>query len=435
MNISIFGLGYVGSVLTGCFAGLGHHVVGVDVDPAKVAAINAGKSPIMEPDLEALIADGVRAGRLRATTDQRQAVLDTEISMACVGTPSGPRGELDLTFIQRVCENIGQGIRGKSAYHLVVFRSTLLPGTLRGTAIPILERTSGKTVGVGFGVVVNPEFMRESTAVSDFHQPPKTVIGALSERDADTVSRLYAHLDAPLIRTSLEVAEMVKYVDNVFHALKITYANEIGSLCRSLGVDGREVMGIFCQDKKLNISPAYLRPGFAFGGSCLPKDLRALESLARRQEVAVPLLNAIAVSNAQQIQNARRIIEGHGRKKVGILGFAFKAGTDDLRESPIVTLAEQLLGAGYDLRLHDPCVSVARLVGSNQRYLSERIRPLSQLVVDSVEALLAHSDLIVIGNQSPEFDFPLAHLPADCLVLDLTARTKPLATLARYERL
>lgn len=435
MNISIFGLGYVGSVLSGCLAALGHHVVGVDVDAGKVAAVNAGRSPIVEPGLEALVAAGVRSGRLRATTDPRQAVIDTDVTMACVGTPSGPDGDLDLTFIRRACETIGDGIRGKSGRHLVVFRSTLLPGTLRGVAIPLLEGASGKRAGEGFGVAINPEFMRESTAVHDFHHPPKTVIGALMERDADVVASLYEHLEAPLIRTTVEVAEMVKYVDNVFHALKITFANEVGSLCSSVGVDGREVMGIFCQDRKLNISPAYLRPGFSFGGSCLPKDLRALEGLARRRGVEVPLLGAIGVSNRLPIEAARRMIGRQGRRRVGILGFAFKSGTDDLRESPVLTLAQQLVADGHDLRLHDPCVSLVRLVGANLRYLTERLEPLSRMVTDSIDEVLEHGELIVVGNPSPEFDGPLERLPADRVVLDLTARATPLVLSARVERL
>jgi GDP-mannose 6-dehydrogenase len=435
LNISIFGLGYVGAVLTGCFARDGHRVIGVDTDATKVDLINRGESPIIEPDLQPLIAEGVRAGRIRATTDQRQAVLETDLSMACVGTPSGRHGDLDLTFVARVCENIGQGIKEKAGYHLVVFRSTMLPGTTKGNAIPILERSSGKKAGVGFGVAINPEFMRESTAVHDFYHPPKTVIGALEGRDAEQVASLYAHLPAPLIKTRIEIAEMVKYVDNVFHALKITYANEIGGICRALGVDSHEVMSIFCQDQKLNISPAYFKPGFAFGGSCLPKDLRALTRLARNQDVPVPLLDSIAVSNQQQIQNALEIIQGKGKKRIGILGFAFKAGTDDLRESPFVTLAETLLGKGYDLRLYDSCVSLARLVGANRRFISEHIPHISRLMVGSVGELIQHAELIVIGNLNHEFDAPLSGLSAEKIVLDLTARSNPVSTPARYERL
>jgi GDP-mannose 6-dehydrogenase len=311
----------------------------------------------------------------------------------------------------------------------------MLPGTVKGTAIPILERCSGKKAGLDFGIAINPEFMRESTAVHDFYHPPKTVIGALDERDAAQVARLYANLTAPLIKTRIEVAEMVKYVDNVFHALKITFGNEIGSICRSLGVDGHEVMSIFCQDQKLNISPAYFQPGFAFGGSCLPKDLRAFNRLARKQEVAVPLLNSIAASNQQQIVNALEIILSQEKRRIGILGFAFKAGTDDLRESPLVSLAETLLGKGYDLRLYDSCVSLARLVGANRRYINERIPHIAKLMVDSIEDLIRHAELIVIGNQSEVFFEALSGLSAEQFVLDLTTRSKPVHTPAHYERL
>lgn len=435
MNISVFGLGHVGAVLTGCLAHDGHHVVGVDTDPGKVAQINAGKSPIIEPDLEALIAEGVRTGHIRATTDHRHAVLATDLSMACVGTPSGPYGDLDLKFIERVCEAIGEAIREKSNRHLIVFRSTILPGTIQGTAIPILERASGKPVGIGFGVAINPEFMRESTAVNDYYHPPKTVIGALVEPDADTIARLYAHLPAPLIKTRMDVAEMVKYVDNTFHALKITFANEIGQICRSLGVDSQAVMDIFGQDQKLNISRAYLKPGFAYGGSCLPKDLRALERLACNREVKVPLLNSIAVSNEQQIQNALQLIQSKGRKSIGVLGFAFKAGTDDLRESPMVTLVEMLLGTGYDVQLYDPCVSQSRQMGASRRYIAEFSPHISQRMVGTLEELIEHAELIVVGNQNPEFAAPLAQLASEKIVIDLTTRIHAVGQPGQYERL
>lgn len=435
MNISIFGLGYVGSVLSACLAREGHHIIGVDVDPDKVALINQGKSPIIETGLEELLADGLAAGRIRATTDPHQAILDTDLSMACVGTPSGRHGDLDLKFVRRVCENFGRGIREKQPRHLFVFRSTMLPGTIRGTVIPLLEEFSGKQAGADFGVAINPEFMRESTAVQDFYHPPKTVIGALQDGDADTLAALYAGLPGPMIKTRIETAEMVKYVDNVFHALKITYANEIGTICRSLGVDGHEVMNIFCQDQKLNISPAYLKPGFAFGGSCLPKDLRALGRLARNHELTTPLLTAILTSNEQQIHDAFELIQQRGRMKIGLLGFAFKAGTDDLRESPFVTLAELLLGKGYDLRLYDPSVSLARLVGANRRYIAERIPHISRLMVDSAAELVQHADLIVLGHQNAEFEAVLSNLEAAKAVLDLTSRPAPRPRPPGYERL
>jgi GDP-mannose 6-dehydrogenase len=311
----------------------------------------------------------------------------------------------------------------------------MLPGSIRGTVIPALERGSGKTAGKDFGVAVNPEFMRESTAVQDFYNPPKTVIGALSPADSETVAALYAGLPGPVIHTKIETAEMVKYVDNIFHALKITFANEIGSLCKPLGVDAHEVMGIFCQDKKLNLSPAYLKPGFAFGGSCLPKDLRAMNRLAHTRDVAAPLLAAITASNEQQVRNAVQWIQARGRKRVGILGFAFKAGTDDLRESPLVTLAETLLGKGYDLKLHDNCVSLAKLVGANRRYIEEHIPHISKLMVETVDELVAHAELVVVGNLNKEFFAALEKLKPEQAVLDLTPNSQPVKTPAHYERL
>ena len=301
MNLSIFGLGYVGAVITGCFARGGHRVIGVDTDANKVALINSGQSPIIEEGLPELIAAGVKAGLVSATTDHVAALAATDISMICVGTPSRSTGELDLKYVERVAENIGAVLKTKTTRHLVVVRSTMLPGSIRDTIIPALERTSGKKAGEGFGIAINPEFMRESTAVEDFYHPPKTVIGALNDADASAVAALYADLPAVTIKTKIETAEMVKYVDNIFHALKITFANEIGAVGKSLGVDAHEVMRIFCEDKKLNLSPAYLKPGFAYGGSCLPKDLRAMTRAARARDVSVPLLDSLAASNTQRM--------------------------------------------------------------------------------------------------------------------------------------
>ena len=435
MNISIFGLGYVGAVVSACLARGGHRVVGVDTDAAKVALINAGKSPIIEPELEEMIAEGVKSGRITATTDVAAAVAQTELSLVCVGTPYKPTGELDLKFVERVCESIGSELAKKKSRHVVVARSTMLPGSIRGTVIPALERGSGKKAGADFGVAVNPEFMRESTAVRDFYNPPKTVIGALTTADSEKVAELYAGLPGPFIHTKIETAEMVKYVDNLFHALKITFANEIGRVGKAVGVDAHEVMNIFCEDKKLNISPAYFKPGFAYGGSCLQKDLRAVTRLARAKDVVVPLLDSLAASNEAQVRRAFEWIQAQGKKRVGILGFAFKAGTDDLRESPLVALAETLLGKGYDLKLHDRCVSLARLTGANRRYIEEHIPHISRLMVESVEELTRHAELIVVGNLSEEFFTALAKLSPEQVVVDLTTNAKPVRTPARYERL
>lgn len=435
MKISIFGLGYVGAVITGCFAKAGHTVFGVDTDQHKVDLINKGQPPIIEQDLEGLIQGGVKAGLIRATTEHAQAILDSEISMICVGTPSKTNGELDLRFVARVCEDIGTVLKTKKERHLVVVRSTMLPGSIKNSVQPILEKASGKKAGVDFGLAINPEFLRESTAVHDFYHPPKTVIGSINRADGEMVAKLYEGLPAPVIQTSLETAEMVKYVDNVFHALKITFANEIGLICKSLGVDGHEVMDIFCHDKKLNLSPAYLKPGFAYGGSCLPKDLRALTRLAQTQDVSVPLLQSIGLSNEHQIKNAVELIRSKGKKKIGILGFAFKAGTDDLRESPVVTLAEALLGKGFEIKLYDSHVSLAKLIGMNRKYIEEHIPHISRLMVNSVEEILEHAEVILIGNQDEKFYEALAKMKAGQVAIDLTAKGGRPETVGGYEKI
>ncbi len=435
MNISIFGLGYVGTVVAGCFAKAGHRVIGVDTERAKVDLINSGRSPIIEAEIEELLAAGVATGTVRATTDARDAVEATELSLLCVGTPSQPSGELDLTYIRRVCEDIGAVLRGKAARHVVVVRSTVLPGTIRDVVIPALERSSEKNFDVEFGVVMNPEFLRESTAVADFYAPPKTVIGSRNRADGELVARLYEGISAPLIHTALEVAETVKYCDNIFHALKITFGNEVGALCKSIGVDSHEVMRIFCQDTKLNLSPAYLKPGFAYGGSCLPKDLRALTWLARSRDIEIPMLSHITPSNDAQIRSALRLITSDGKRKIAVLGFAFKGGTDDLRESPIVTVVEALLGKGCELRLFDPYVNTARLVGANRRYIEGHIPHIAKLMVASAEEAVAGVDTVLIGNINTAYAPALATLTAEQRVIDLTSSGKASATAARYERL
>ena len=435
MNISIFGLGYVGTVVAGCFAKAGHRVIGVDTEQAKVDLINSGRSPIIEAEIEELLAAGVATGTVRATTDAREAVEATELSLLCVGTPSQPSGELDLTYIRRVCEDIGAVLRGKAARHVVVVRSTVLPGTIRDVVIPALERASGKKFDLDFGVVMNPEFLRESTAVADFYAPPKTVIGSRNRADGELVARLYEGISAPLIHTALEVAETVKYCDNIFHALKITFGNEVGALCKAIGVDSHEVMRIFCQDTKLNLSPAYLKPGFAYGGSCLPKDLRALTWLARSRDIEIPMLSHITPSNDAQIRSALRLITNDGKRKIAVLGFAFKGGTDDLRESPIVTVVEALLGKGCELRLFDPYVNTARLVGANRRYIEGHIPHIAKLMVASAEEAVAGADTVLIGNINAAYAPALATLTAGQRVIDLTSAGKAPDTAARYERL
>ena len=419
MRVSVFGLGYVGSVSAASLATDGHQVVGVDVSADKVAAINAGRSPIVEPGLEEMLARTVAEGRLRATGDATRAVADTEVSLLCVGTPSRRNGSLDLTYLERVTEQIGLALAAKSAYHVVVVRSTVLPGTTHSVIIPALERASGKRYGDGFGVSVNPEFLREGTALKDFRKPPLTLVGHNHAADASGTIALYQAIDAPLVSTSITVAEMMKYTSNTWHALKICFANEIGNLCKRLGVDSHDVMDIFCRDEKLNLSSCYLKPGFAFGGSCLPKDVRALQYRAKEIDVDLPVISQILASNRLQIQRAFDEILETGRKKIGLLGFSFKAGTDDLRESPMVILAEHLLGKGLLLWIYDRNVSLARLVGANKEYIEQQIPHLASLLCATVDEVIGQADVIVVGNQSPEFVDALAHARRDQIIIDL----------------
>src|SRR5438552_5888200 len=403
MKVSVFGLGYVGSVSAASFAGDGHNVVGVDVNADKVATVNAGRSPIVEPGLEALLHQGVTDGLLCATTNTADAVASTEVSLLCVGTPSRRNDSLDLTYLTRVSEQVGAALRDKSSYHVVVVRSTVLPGTTHDVIIPTLERASGKKYGDAFGVSVNPEFMREGSALRDFRKPPLTLVGHNHAADAGGTIALYQAIDAPLVSTSIRVAEMMKYTSNAWHALKVCFANEIGNLCKRVGVDSHDVMDIFCRDEKLNLSSYYLKPGFAFGGSCLPKDVRALQYQAKDLDLELPIISNILASNKQQIQNALDQILETGKKTVGLLGFSFKASTDDLRESPIVILAEALLGKGIALRIYDKNVSLARLVGANKEYIETQIPHLSSLLCDTVEEVVDGSEVIVVGKQAPEF--------------------------------
>ena len=433
MKISVFGLGYVGTVSAGCLAQNGHEVIGVDPVRTKVDLINAGKSPIIEADIAEIMAASVKAGRLRATSDQDQAIRETELSFVCVGTPSQANGNLDLTYIRRVCELIGEALKNKTARHTVVIRSTILPGTMHQIVIPILEEYSGKKAGSDFGICNNPEFLREGSAVKDFNCPPKTVIGEFDRASGDLLAALYSKLDAPLIRTNIETAEMVKYVDNSWHALKIGFANEIGNLCKSFSIDAHEVMNIFCQDKKLNISPAYLLPGFAFGGSCLPKDLRALAYKAKTHDLQLPIMTSILPSNELQVARGLQLIMEGGSKRVGILGFSFKAGTDDLRESPMIEIIERLIGKGYDLRIFDKNVNLAKLVGANRDFILNRIPHISRLMVNGVDAVLDHAQTIVIGNKDPEFEGVLERLRDGQHLVDFVRITNRRSENGKYD--
>jgi GDP-mannose 6-dehydrogenase len=433
LKISIFGLGYVGTVSAGCFARDGHEVVGVDPVRTKVDLINSGQSPIIEAEIGQIVSATVKAGRLRATDDQDEAIRNTELSFVCVGTPSQANGNLDFTYIRRVCELIGDAIKNKQTRHTVAIRSTILPGTMRDLVIPILEEYSGKRAGTDFGVCNNPEFLREGSAVKDFDSPPKTVIGQVDRESGDILATLYEKLEAPLIRTSVETAEMVKYVDNCWHALKIGFANEIGNLCKSVSIDAHEMMSIFCQDKKLNISSAYLMPGFAFGGSCLPKDLRALAYKAKTNDVTLPIINAILPSNELQISKGLQLITQNGHKRIGVLGFSFKAGTDDLRESPMIEVIERLIGKGYDLRIFDRNVRLASLVGANRDFILNRIPHISRLMVEDLEEVLDHAETVVVGNKDPQFDSVPGRLREGQHLVDLVRITSRRSEHGKYD--
>ena len=397
MNISIFGLGYVGIVTGGCLSKDGHRVIGVDISASKVAQINAGCNPILEQGIEELMRSGVNSGRLTATTSAAEAVAATDMAIICVGTPSESNGSLCTRYIEGVVAEIGHQLRVRTKPFLVVLRSTMLPGTMRSLVLPLICEKSGSAAGARFEVVFHPEFLREGTAIEDFYDPPKIVVGERIPGAADKLMELYAGLTAPVFRVSYEAAEMVKYCDNIFHALKVTFANEIGQVCHAQGIDSREVMDIFCSDTKLNLSPKYLRPGFAFGGSCLPKDLRAFLYAARRHDVATPLLASVLPSNKSQIERVLDAILRTGARRIGLWGLAFKAGTDDLRESPLVTLAELLCGKGVDLKVHDEFVQVTRLVGGNKAFIEQTLPHLARLLV-AAPSELATCELIVLGH-------------------------------------
>ncbi len=424
MEISIFGLGYVGAVTAGCLATDGHSVIGVDPNTTKVDLINQGITPIVEKDIGDMIANTVRAGLLRATSDAREAVFNSSITLVCVGTPSQINGNLDMSHVRKVCEEIGAALRDKRAFHVVVMRSTMLPGSMRAVVIPTLEASSGKEAGVDFGVCINPEFLREGTAVYDYYHPPKTVIGESDTQAGEILAKLYEKMDAPLICTDVETAEMVKYSDNSWHAVKVVFANEIGNICKAVGIDSHKVMEIFCRDTKLNLSSYYMKPGFAFGGSCLPKDLRALTYKGKNLDLELPLMNSLLRSNERQIENGIKMVIDKGFRKVGILGFSFKAGTDDLRESPLVNVIEYLLGKGYELKLYDSNVNLAALTGANQDYILNHIPHIAKLMVPSIDEVLDFAETIVIGNGAEEFRNVPDHLQAHQVVVDLVRISK-----------
>jgi GDP-mannose 6-dehydrogenase len=419
MKLSVFGVGYVGCVSAACFAKEGHEVLGVDVSATKVDIINSGQSPIVEEGVGKLIEAVVKSGHLRATTDAAEAIMNSEVSLVCVGTPSNPNGSLDLSYMRRVCEEIGAALRQKSNRHVVIIRSTMLPGTTEGMIAPTLEEYSGRKAGKDFGVCLNPEFLREGSSLKDFYNPPFTLIGADEEYAVEVGRSLYNNLAAPVFVTSLKTAEMVKYVCNCFHALKVSFANEIGNICKAIGIDSHEVMDIFCQDTKLNLSANYLKPGFAFGGSCLPKDLRAINYKAKELDVEVPVLSSILPSNRLQVERAVEMVLDAGKKRVGILGLSFKAGTDDLRESPMVSLIETLIGKGLHLAIYDRDVSLARLFGANKEYIEREIPHISKLMRENISEVMNDSEVVVIGNKAAEFRRIKSQLRPGQLMLDL----------------
>lgn len=417
--LSIFGLGYVGCVSAACLASRGHRVVGVDVDPKKLELLRRGVAPVVEERIGELTADAVASGRLSVIDDPRSAVLETDATLVCVGTPSGSGGGLSTVFLESVTEEIGTALAEKTGWHTVVYRSTMLPGTCENLLIPILEQSSGKRVGVDFGVCVNPEFLREGTSVRDFFEPPKTVVGQSDARAGDLVMHIYDGLAGPRFRVPLGVAEMTKYVDNCFHALKVDFGNEIGAICASLGLDSHAVMDVFLADTKLNLSGAYLRPGFSFGGSCLPKDVRALTHTARRNDVEVPLLSNVLVSNEAHLRRALDMVISLGKRRVAMFGLSFKAGTDDLRESPMVELAERLIGKGCDLRIYDPNVALSRLIGANRAYINERLPHLADLLTDDIDAVVGHGEVLVVGTRDEAVVSALDRAPEGTVVVDL----------------
>lgn len=432
MNVAIFGLGYVGTVSAACLAEMGHTVVGVDVNPLKVDLINQGRSPVVETGIDELVQRSVQNGRLKATLETVEAIPGADVSLICVGTPGQGNGSPVLASVKHACADIGRQLATHEKFHVVIVRSTLLPGTVDSLVKPTLEQSSGRKAGRDFGICFNPEFLREGSSIYDFHNPPYTLIGADDTPSFDLAAGLYRQLNAPLYQTSINTAEMVKFVCNAFHALKITFANEIGNICKKQNIDSHAVMELVCRDHKLNISPAYLKPGFAFGGSCLPKDLRALLHLGRHLDMRLPLLESILPSNELQIRNGLEMIAQTGKKKIGVLGFSFKAGTDDLRYSPQVELIERLIGKGYQVKLFDQNVSLARLHGANKAYIEREIPHLATLMCASIAEVLAASEVIVIGNKDEAFAQVLNRVEPDQMVIDLVRLSEERTSDERY---
>ncbi len=430
MKVSVFGIGYVGAVSAACLIDTGNSVVAIDKEEVKVRCINEGRSPIVETGLAELIMKGHKDGTLRGTMDITDAVMNTDISLLCVPTPSNPDGSLKTDYVEACCREIGEVLKNKKDFHVVVLRSTVVPGTAYNVAIPALEKASGKKAGIDFGFGSNPEFLRESTAVYDYWNPPKIVIGATDDKTAEMISTLYKNIEAPEIIThDIKVAEGVKYADNAWHAMKIGFANELGNILKELGVDSHKVMEIFFKDTKLNISKAYLLPGFAFGGSCLPKDVRAIRASGKSNGLNTPIFDALLTANDEQVERARKMVKDLGRKNIGLMGLAFKSGTDDLRESPLLTLAELLLKDGYNLSIYDPSVYEAKhMDGANQKYINETIPHISKCLVEKPEDFIKGVDVFIIGNGDKDYATILGGVNDNASIIDLV-RLKGAASL------
>ena len=430
MNISVFGLGYVGCVSLGCLAKNGHKIIGVDSNPIKVDQINSGKATIIEKDIDVIIAEQQAAGLISATVDNHMAVSNTDISIVAVGTPSTDKGHLNLNYIFNVSENIGKALKSKDSFHIIAIRSTVMPGTCDKFASNI-EKHSGKKRNLDFAVVDNPEFLREGTAVEDYNNPPLTLIGSDNKDAADTIASLYNHLPGKIIITDLRTAEIMKYINNTFHALKISFSNEVGNICSEMGIDSHKVMDIFCQDRQLNISPYYFKPGFAYGGSCLPKDLKGLQTLAHDLYIDVPVIDSINKTNDLQVQRAVKLLYRFWNKKLGFLGLSFKAGTDDLRNSPAVTVIEALLGKGCDIVIYDKNINMAMLTGTNKEYINSRIPHLSSLLADDPVSLINTCEVIVINTKEPEFTNHVKRI-RDKIIIDFVRIDEELIHMNNY---
>ncbi|MFC5068077.1 nucleotide sugar dehydrogenase [Flaviflagellibacter deserti] len=432
MDISVFGIGYVGAVSAACLSRDGNKVIAADVNREKVDGLNAGVSPIVEPGLDELIRGGVANGSLSATGDTEQAVRESDLSFVCVGTPSAPNGSLDISYLVNVTEHLGSAIRKKNSHHSVVYRSTMLPGTMDSIIIPKLEAASGKKAGDGFGIAYYPEFLRESTAIKDYDNPGTIVFGKRDELTFDKLLEIHKKIPVSPIAVDIRAAEAIKYTNNAWHALKISFANEIGNICKAAGIDGHTIMSVLCADHRLNISPAYLKPGFAFGGSCLPKDLRALRYKARQLEVPTPILDATLAANEVQLARAYQMIAATGSRRIGMVGLSFKSGTDDLRESPFVELCEMLYGRGYDVRIYDPNIQIGKLTGANYQYIRSRLPHLASLLTTQIDDVVDHAEVLVLGNADVSREV-LKRVDDDRLVIDLVRVDQGMASNERYQ--